>query len=51
MLESYIRKMNLQIPIFIPDGETKTLGNFDDNVRFKYWNMDAYYELAKYLDK
>lgn len=37
--------------IFIPDGEKKTLGNFDDNVRFKYWNMDAYYELAKYLDK
>ena len=37
--------------IFIPDGETKSLGNFDDSIRFKYWNMDAYYDLAKYLDK
>ena len=37
--------------IFIPDGETKSLGNFDDSIRFKYWNMGAYYDLAKYLDK
>ena len=36
--------------IFIPEGETKTLGNFDDNVRFKYWNMDGYNKLAKYLE-
>lgn len=35
--------------IFIPEGETKTLANFDDNIRFKYWNMEAYNELAKYL--
>ena len=35
--------------IFIPEGETKTLGNFADDIRFKYWNMDAYNELAKYL--
>ena len=35
--------------IFIPDGESKTLGNFNDDVRFKYWNMDGYYKLAEYL--
>lgn len=37
--------------IFIPDGEEKTLGCFSDDVRFKYWNMDAYNDLAKYLEK
>ncbi len=36
--------------IFIPEGETKTLGCFDDDVRFKYWNMDSYGELVKYLE-
>ena len=35
--------------IFIPEGETKTLGNFDDSQRFKYWSTDAYIDLAKYL--
>lgn len=35
--------------IFIPEGETKTLGTFDDSVRFKYWDMSGYDELAKYL--
>lgn len=35
--------------IFIPEGETKTLGCFDDDIRFKYWNMDAYNELSEYL--
>ena len=35
--------------IFIPEGENKTLGCFEDNVRFNYWNMDAYKDLAKYL--
>ncbi len=35
--------------IFIPDGETKTLGNFNDDIRFKYWNTDGYYKLAEYL--
>lgn len=35
--------------IFIPDGEEKTLGNFDDEVRFKYWNMNGYNELVEYL--
>ena len=35
--------------IFIPEGESKTLGNFDDDTRFKFWNSDAYNELAEYL--
>ena len=35
--------------IFIPEGEEKTLANFDDDVRFKYWNMNGYKEFAKYL--
>ena len=35
--------------IFIPDGEEKTLANFNDDIRFKYWNMNAYHELAEYL--
>ena len=36
--------------IFIPEGETKTLGNFNDDIRFKYWNMDSYGKLVKYLE-
>ena len=36
--------------IFIPEGQDKTLGNFNDDIRFKYWNMDGYGELAKYLN-
>lgn len=35
--------------IFIPEGEEKTLGNFNDDERFKYWNMDGYHSLAEYL--
>ncbi len=35
--------------IFIPDGQTKTLANFDDSIRFSLWNTDGYNELAKYL--
>ena len=35
--------------IFIPEGETKTLGCFDDNVRFSFWSSDGYKELANYL--
>ena len=35
--------------IFIPEGEEKTLGNFDDEVRFKYWNMNGYNELVEYI--
>lgn len=36
--------------IFIPDGETKTLGNYPDEERFKFWNMDAYLKLAEFLN-
>ncbi len=35
--------------IFIPEGETKTLAEFPDEERWKFWNEDAYVELAKYL--
>lgn len=35
--------------IFIPEGETKTLGCFNDNERFKYWNMSGYPKLTTYL--
>ena len=35
--------------IFIPEGEEKTLANFNDDIRFKYWNMDGYHELAEFL--
>lgn len=35
--------------IFIPEGETKTLGCYNDDVRFKYWSNDAYLKLAEYL--
>ena len=35
--------------IFIPDSETKTLANFDDDIRFKLWDDSAYKELANYL--
>ena len=35
--------------IFIPEGETKTLGCFPDEVRFKYWDMSGYHQLAEYL--
>ena len=35
--------------IFIPEGETKTLANYDDTKRFSYWNNDGYKELVKYL--
>ncbi len=37
--------------IFVPDGATKTLGNFKDDERWNFWNLNCYLELAKYLDK
>lgn len=37
--------------IFIPETADKTLANFDDDVRFKYWNMDSYNQLADYLSE
>ena len=35
--------------IFIPEGETKTLGCFPDEERFSFWGHDAYEKLADYL--
>ena len=37
--------------IFIPDGEDKTLGCFSDEERWNFCSLDAYRELANYLDK
>lgn len=37
--------------IFIPEGQTKTLGNFPDDERFKMWNDTGYEQLAEYLEK
>ncbi len=37
--------------IFIPEGQTKTLGSFKDDVRFKLWNDTGYKQLAAYLKK
>lgn len=36
--------------LFIPEGETQTLGNFPDEKRWSFWAVDAYIELAMYLD-
>lgn len=36
--------------IFIPKGETKTLAEFSDNERWKFWTDDAYIQLKEYLD-
>lgn len=35
--------------IFIPKGEEKTLGNFNDDERWKFWDNKAYKKLAEYL--
>ncbi len=36
--------------VFIPEGNDKTLGNYEDEERFKLWNMDSYQELVNYLE-
>ncbi|MBR6137056.1 MAG: non-canonical purine NTP pyrophosphatase [Bacilli bacterium] len=36
--------------VFIPKGENKTLGNFPDEERWNFWSVQAYLDLAKYLD-
>ena len=36
--------------VFIPEGEDKTLGCFEDEERWNFWSQDAYKELAKYLE-
>ena len=35
--------------IFIPDGQEKTLANFDDEARGMLWNQSGYDELANYV--
>ena len=37
--------------IFIPLGETKTLGCFPDDERWKFWSLDSYKKLLEYLEK
>ena len=37
--------------IFIPKGQTKTLGSFKDDVRLKMWNDTGYKQLIDYLKK
>ena len=48
--EDIVKTIKGEPVIEIPEGETKTLGNFDDDVRFKYWNLDSYGKLVKYLE-
>ena len=36
--------------VFVPEGETKTLGCFPDDERWNYWSLDCYAKLAEYLD-
>lgn len=35
--------------IFIPEGQTKTLGNYKDEERLLMWNKEGYNKLANYL--
>lgn len=35
--------------IFVPDGQDKTLGCYDDDIRFTLWDNSAYLKLAEYL--
>lgn len=37
--------------IFIPNGQTKSMANFDDDERFKLWSDEGYKKLAEYLNK
>ena len=36
--------------IFMPKGETKTLAEFNDDERWKFWSNDAYIQLKNYLE-
>ena len=36
--------------IFIPKGESKTLAEFNDDERWKFWSNDAYFQLKNFLD-
>lgn len=35
--------------VFIPNGESKTLGCYPDNERWKFWVNTAYEQLSNYL--
>lgn len=37
--------------IFIPNGQNKTLAQFEDDERWKFWSNDAYIKLKNYLEK
>ena len=37
--------------VFIPEGETKALGCFPDEERWKFWSLENYEKLAEYLKK
>lgn len=37
--------------IFVPKGEFKTLAEFSDDERWKFWSDDAYLQLKDYLEK
>ena len=37
--------------IFIPEGENKTFGCFPAEERWNFWSLDAYRNLAKYLNE
>ena len=37
--------------IFIPDGQDKTLGCYQDDERWQFWNSDCYKQLAECLNK
>lgn len=37
--------------IFIPEGQEKTLGCYPDKERWKFWSLESYEKLAKYLDE
>lgn len=37
--------------VFIPEGESKTLGCFPDDERWNFWSLDSYVKLVKYLEK
>ena len=36
--------------VFIPEGETKTLGCSPDNERWNFWSLDAYRKIVEYLE-
>ena len=37
--------------VFVPDGQDKTFGYYPDNERWKFWSLESYEKLAKYLDE